>query len=162
MKAKLIYEKFTEEGTDVIQDMGIGDPEMIKAYKSLEIVNNMAHGEISGSFNLKDAFEEVSNLYQFIYLAIKFHVAEKFNLDLHLGERTMEYPAAIEFGVAKVGSVHLKFKTNNDTNEVYVSVSEVKRFKRMHLMTSTRCKTIDQLDRQIQRIIDKLDLKITP
>ena len=159
---EILYEKFTEESTDIIRDMGIGDPEIIKVYKSLDIVNDMAKGEVTGSFNLQDAFTHIESLNKLIYLTVKFHIDEKFNLDLKIEERGLEYPAAREFATAKAGYHLFRFKLNDDTNEVYISLSLVKGFKHTHLITSSRCKTLDQLDQQMKRLIKKIDVKITP
>ncbi len=162
-----INEKFQEEDVDIIRKMGIGDPELREVYDSLDIVNDIAKGEISDSFDLRNAFSHVKNLTKLIYLTIKFHVDKKFNLNLQLTpERRFEYTQGREFGKADVPPYQFTFKMSDDTNEFYISLSLVKKVRReiirKHVETSSRCKTLDQLDRQMERFIKKYDIKITP
>ena len=159
---EILYEKFTEETTDIIKDMGIGDPELLKVYESLDIINDMAGGEITGSFSIKKSFTHVTNLYKLIYLAVKYHIDEKFNLDLRLDIKQLEYARGVAFASARAGNYQFSFKINDDTNEAYITLSFIRGAMRKHVETSSRCKTLDQLDRQMERFIKKYDIKITP
>lgn len=156
-----INEKF-EEDTDVVNDMGIGLPEFREIHASLKELNTATTSHIDDSFNIAEYLKNVHTIEKFVFLTVKYHIKEKFNIDITVLEtpKIHNMTDIIEIGGTRIGTTNLMFKINKRTNEMYFTVSEVKYRNRKFLMTSLKCKTLGKLDIEIQKAIEKFKLKI--
>lgn len=154
-----INEKFEEE-SDSIQDMGIGIPEFREIYSSLKDVNTLITSQIDSSFNIEKALQSVDSIQKFIFVATKYFVKEKFNLDMTIRIYDQQMAHITEFGTVKIGTIVLTFKINGKNNDMWFTISEVKYNNRKYIQTSAKCKTFEKLEREIRKTIDKFGLKI--
>jgi hypothetical protein len=158
MRAKLIYEKFTEE-SDPIEDMGVGFKGITEFKRKIKEVAKIPEKDLS-KMNFRDNAQQIVNLRFISGVLAMFYFQDKYGLDFispnwDRGSAMGMY----EIGKAKIGKWLFELKWSTTMQSIKLTVSDGRgwsgKFKE-----SSNCQSMRSLEQSLLKFSKELGIEL--
>jgi hypothetical protein len=154
MRAKLIYEKFTEE-SDPIEDMGVGFKPISDFRKNLKELGKLPDQDLS-KINFRDNSQKISQLREISGDLVMFYFAEKYGLDFKF-ESSMFRGSNI--GRAKLGKWLFDLNWSTTMQSIKLTVSDGHGWQGIW-KESSNCQSMRPLEQSLLNFCKELNITL--
>jgi hypothetical protein len=152
MRAKFIYEKFTED-SDAVHDMGIGYPEIIELEKNYKKLKSYMKFEVEDLY-FDEVVRVLDDLKKINYYTVTYYFNNKYGLKIKNEEHINEYDPT--FAKAQIGKYKAYFNKSLSGYSIFIDFYDSWGVAG----ETTKCRSIHTLEKSFLKVCKELDIQL--